>query len=257
MFAVTRAVRAHPAFLPVLRELARAQQLPPESASAFWCAYRGARRAMRAPYRPRELGQFLAGLVQSGYGYETITLGLRLARAITLAQLRAQGAQGRVHRALATEAFHLARQDFRAALGLREEPVDPLIQLGQPGPVDWVAFSDGSHKLGRTAVGIMLRQTVGEGQAEITLTLENSQALRAELSAAHVALETLAMLGARHVQLNVDSLGVLRAFEQRLPLKYCLEEAQLAQLVDRFVSVTVTLVPRLHNHVADRLAAGG
>lgn len=256
MFAVTRAVRAHSAFLPVARELRRARLLPASSRHVFWSAYRGARHAMRPPYRPLELGQFLAALVQDGASYDIVTLGLRLARAATLAQLKSQGAAGRVHRALASEAYHLARLEFRAALGLCEKPVNPELQFGEPAAIDWVGFSDGSHKHDRAAVGVLLRQQIGEGEAEISVTLDHAQALQAELAAATVALKTLFVLGARHIHLNVDSLGVLRAFEQRLPLKYCLEEADIANLVAEFSSVKVTLVPRLDNHVADRLAAG-
>lgn len=256
MFAVTRAVRAHHAFLPVARELERARLLPASSRYIFWSAYRGARHAMRPPYRPLELGQFLAALVQDGFSYDVVTLGLRLARAATLAQLRSQGAPGRVHRALASEAYHLARLEFRAALGLCEKPVNPELQFGVPSAPDWIGFSDGSHKHDRAAIGVILRQREGEGEAEISITLHDVQALQAELAAATVALKTLAVLGAQHVQLNVDSLGVLRAFEQRLPLKYCLEEADIAILVSRFSSVKVTLVPRLDNYQADRLAAG-
>jgi len=256
MSAVTRAVRAHSAFLPVARELERARMLPASSRYVFWRAYRGARHAMRPPYRPLELGQFLAGLVQDGFGYDSVTLGLRLARAATLAQLRSRGAAGRVHRALASEAYHLARLEFRAALGLCDKPVNPELLFGVPASADWVGFSDGSHKRDRAAVGVLLRQPDGEGEAEIALTLTKVQALQAELAAATVALRTLLMLGARNIHLNVDSLGVLRAFEQRLPLKYCLEEADIAQLVSQFSSVRVTLVPRLDNYVADRLAAG-
>jgi len=256
MLAVTHVVRAHRAFLPVASELHRAQRLHAGQRQAFWRAYRGARLAMRQPHQPHLLGQALADLVRAGCAYEAVAHGLRLARAATLAQLRAQGAEGRVQRALVTEAFHLARQTFRAQLGLREDPVNPKLQFGQVEPeADWVAFSDGSYRPGRAAVGVSLTQTQGEGSAEVSLTLKASCPLETELAAAIVALQTLCALGARKIDLNVDSLGVFRAFESRLPLKYCVQEAEMTRLVERFEGVTVTLVPRLHNHAADRLAA--
>lgn len=256
MLAVTHAVRAHRAFLPVASELQRAQRLPSEQRHAFWRAYRDARQAMRRPHQPHLLGQALAELVRAGCAYEAVAHGLRLARAATLAQLRMQGAEGRVQRALVTEAFHLARQAFRAQLGFREDVVNPQLQFGQAGiSADWVAFSDGSYRPGRAAVGVSLKQWEGEGTAEIGLTLEASCPLETELAAAIVALQTLYALGARRIDLNVDSLGVFRAFESRLPLKYCVHEAEMTRLVERFEGVTVTLVPRLHNHAADRLAA--
>jgi ribonuclease HI len=161
-----------------------------------------------------------------------------------------------VQRALVTEAFHLARQSFRAQLGLRLDAVNPKLQFGQSKlAADWVAFSDGSYRPGRAAVGVLLTQTHGEGSAEVSLTLGASCPLETELAAAIVALQTLHALGARKIDLNVDSLGVFRAFESRLPLKYCLQEAEMTRLVAQFDGVTVTLVPRLHNHAADRLAA--
>lgn len=256
MLAVTQAVRAHRAFLPVASELQRAQRLPAGQRQAFWRAYRGARQAIRQPYQPHLLGQALAELVRAGCAYEAVAHGLRLARAASLAQLRVQGAEGRVQRALVTESFHLARQAFRAQLGFRESIVDPRLQFGQiVTAADWVAFSDGSYRPGRAAVGVSLKQTEGDGCAEVSLTLAASCPLDTELAAAIVALQTLHALGARRIDLNIDSLGVFRAFESRLPLKYCVHEAEMTRLVERFEGVTVTLVPRLHNHVADRLAA--
>jgi len=256
MLAVTHAVRTHRAFLPVASELKRAQRLPDTQRRAFWRAYRDARRAMRVPHQSQLLGEALAELVLAGCTYETVAHGLRLARAATLAQLRSQGAGGRVQRALVTEAFHLARQAFRATLGLRESTVDPVLQFGKVSTsADWVAFSDGSYRPGRAAAGVLVQQLNGDGCAEISLTLDASCPLETELTAAIVALQTLDALGARRIDLNVDSLGVFRAFEERLPLKYCLQEAEMIRLVQQFDGVVVTLVPRLHNHTADRLAA--
>lgn len=221
----------------------------------LWRAYRGARRAMRAPQQSQQLGHALAALVHAGSTYDAVALGLRLARAFTLAQLRSEGARGRVQRGLATEAFHLARLAFRAALGLREAPADPTLHFGQVTELlDWDAFSDGSYRSGRAAAGVLL-QHAGGVLAEISLSLPSTCALEAELAAALTALETLRALGAQRVCLHVDSLGVFRAFEQRLPLKYCVQEAQLQSLVREFAALTIVLVPRLHNHAADRLAA--
>lgn len=211
---------------------------------------------MRTPQHSEELGRALAALVRAGCAYEAVALGLRLAQAFTLAQLRAAGAPGRVQRGLASEAFHLARLAFRATLGLREAPADPALHFGlAPCPPDWNAFSDGSYRCGRAAAGVLLQKANADAVAEISLALPSRCALEAELGAALTALQTLHTLGAQRVCLHVDSLGVFRAFEQRLPLKYCVQEAQLQLLVRAFAAFTITLVPRLHNHAADRLAA--
>lgn len=240
---------------PVERLALRARAWPDGHRRCLWSSYRAVRRAMRSPETSAGLGEALARRVQAGTPYDVVSLALKLAQAVTLEQTRREGATARVRRALAAEALHLARLELRAALGHRTSANPPRWSLGpEPGPRAWVAFSDGSCRTRGSGAGIVLQAPGAACRADIALALGAGTSLDAELAAATLALQTLLALGAREAHLQTDSLCVLQAFRQRLPLRYCVPEAELARLAAAFDALVVTRVPRLYNHAADRLA---
>lgn len=231
--------------------------MPAADRRLLWRLYRELRKALTNPgsLAAVQAGTRLAQHVEHGVPYNTASLALKLAHLYSVNALKRDGANSRSQRALSHEAFHLTRLAFRAKLGLRELPSLESVTFGTASAPCWFAYSDGSVKGQRSAVGIVLREPQSGREATLSLKMPLGSPLTAELLAARLALQTLLALGARAVHLHTDSQGVLRAFERRLHFRFCLEEAALENLVLRFDAVTVTLIPRLYNHEADRLAA--
>lgn len=242
---------------PVLRLLSRVQCLPLDERRLFWRSYAALRRSLRV--RPFPVSQTAFGMttaIEQGLPYSVVSQALKLARAYTWQSLGARGEATRAQRALADEYFRLLRMHLRSLLGLRQLPSEPAWNHGDPpGDRAWRAVCDGSHKSARSAVGIVVYSPDNFVCAEVSVAVPADTAVDAELHASILALQTLEALDAKEVLLQVDALCVVRAFEQRLPLRYCLEEAEMAQLARRFKALRVQLVPRLATEVADRLAA--
>jgi ribonuclease HI len=86
-------------------------------------------------------------------------------------------------------------------------------------------------------------------------SVATTNALVAELEAALLCLGAMLAAGITRARLHVDALGVLRAFQGKLALKFCVQEARLLHMAGEFEHLEVRLVPRAFNDQADRLAA--
>jgi hypothetical protein len=202
------------------------------------------------------LAQYLSALVEAKVPYPVVSLGLKLAQAHTLGQLRRKGALSRTERAMAREWFHLVRLALRTKLGLRDIEPEPRLEFGQATSGTLVtAFSDGGVRAGRAAAAFCIQDDTGRLVVSSAIELEACNALEAELAAAILCLSKLLELGLRECQLCTDSLGVLCAFQGRLPLKYCVEESNLVELTGEFKRLVVCLIPRAFNAQSDRLAS--
>ncbi|MNR71559.1 bifunctional RNase H/acid phosphatase [compost metagenome] len=243
----------------IQRLLAKLGHLSPQSRRVAWAAYRICRRFARPRISEEHVlhtALQLARRVRDGAPYAAITLGLKLAQAYTRHLLRRAGRAARPARAHAQEGYHLLRQSVRALLGFRCAEEHPRILFGSPCSWPLVqAWSDGSVRDGHAAAAVVVQAPAGNVLAERGCALGRASVLAAELAAAMLALRLLHARGIRCARLNVDSLGVLRAFEGRLALKYCVEEAMLLQLAQEFDTLEVRLVPRTFNAQADALAA--
>lgn len=243
--------------MPVARLLLRVQRLPLHERLLVWAVYREVRKGLQPADNSERLATALARQVLDGAPYTLVSLSLKLSQAYSLALLRQAGARVRVERALMQQSLHLIRMSFREKLGLRAGFEQHHWTCGRPArEIPWQAFSDGSVRPARTGAGATWASANGDVSGALSVQLPASSALLAELSAATLLLHTLHALGARAIHLHVDSRDTLCAFEQRLPFQFCLEEALLQRLVQRFEHVTVSLIPRAKNHEADRLAAG-
>lgn len=245
---------------PVSRLLCRVRRLAPEQQKQTWKAYAILRRGVRQePLTPNVCEQQLLGLIAAGVSYPLVSLALKLAQAYTWQWFGARGAGYRARKALAHEFFHLVRRQTRHALGMRVLPNrthwTQTKQEAPPGLRPWQAVCDGSHKARVSSAGILVLDPEGVERAEVAVTVPARTAVYAELWACIRALQTLRLFGTRRAHLKVDSLSVIRALEEQLPLHYCVEEAELHLLVAEFDSLEVELVPRVETSRADALAA--
>ncbi len=244
---------------PVQRLLHKLRRLALDEQKAVWSVYRRLRRSLKSiRLSPLASSQGLADLHRQGVSLRALSLGLRLAQTYTWQSLGAQGASRRRERLLAQEHFHLVRRYTRHALGLRALPPEPR-WVGRREPSvgqAWEVVCDGSQKRQKSSVGVLVRDPTGSLLAEVALCVRADTALQAELWACIRGLETALALHAYSVRMKVDSLGVIRAFEGRLPLRYCVEEGRLQQLVSQLDAFCVELVSRVETAPADTLAAG-
>ncbi len=241
---------------PVLQQLTRLQPLTLDQRKAFWRTYALLRRSLKQrPFPVDSIARALKAQVDEGHAYVRVSSALKLARSYTWQKLGARGTAARSQRALADEYFRLLRMHLRSLLGLRRLPAEPCWVRGAPGSDVWRAVCDGSHKAARSAAGIVLYWPEATVRAEVSIAVAARTAVNAELQASILALQTLEALNVKEAILEVDALCVVRAFEQKLPLRYCLEEAELARLAQRFNALEVRLVSRLVTEAADRLAA--
>ncbi|KWU24775.1 ribonuclease H family protein [Burkholderia cenocepacia] len=245
---------------PVARLLEKLNRISFDDRHVVWSVYREIRRAASRGLNELQVvtsAERLVARVQRGERYAVVALGLKLAAAYTLVMLRTAGAVARAARSVAREAFHLIRLELRGKLGMRTPEEMPSVRFGAAGNIPLVeAWSDAGVRAGRSAAGLSVAANEAHSGFEVAQMLAHDTPLAAELTAAHLALESLANRGIRHARLNVDSLGVLRAFQGRLTLRFCVEEALLLQLAESFQFLEVRLIPRAFNQRADSLATG-
>lgn len=243
----------------VERLLEKLNRFSPADQRTVWSVYREVRRAAQREFTEHHVlhtSERLHARVCAGERYAVVALGLKLATSYTLMRLRNAGAAARNERGLAREAFHLIRLELRSRLGMRPPEELPSVRFGAPGDEPVVeAWSDAGVRAGRSAAGLRVEDSPGRPGFELARYLQHHTALTAELQAAQFALEALRATGVTHARLNVDSLGVLRAFQGRLALRFCVEEALLIQMAGTFDYLEVRLIPRAFNR-ADALATG-
>lgn len=219
-------------------------------------AYRVARRLATSEQlteaRLHAAAQTLRAQAAQG-GYANIALGVKLAQ--VHCRFIHAGPANRALRHQAREAFHLLRFELQSLLGMRPPVSHPTVSFGhRPASPDGVVWTDASVRGNRGAAGIWMLDANGSPALSRALHLVAKNAIDAELQAALSGLRALLDAGAVHAQLNTDSQAVFRAFEGRLRISYCVEEAQLLELAARFRSLEIRLVPRALNSEADRLA---
>ena len=240
--------------------VARLNKLEARSKRTALSVYRHVRRSLRSEDlldNWRVTADGLTRRVADDGGYAAVMLGVKLAHIYTVVSLRHAGAPFRAQRKLLSEACYLLRQEIRVSLGLRPRDPSQTLNFSAHTPLDWVVRCDGSVRGRQASVGFVLQGCGGfQGRcATVSLPMGCLTALEAEIAAAELALRTAAALGASSVRLETDSLGVLRAFEGRLALKFCVQEDSLHRLVGELQHLEVLLVPRLATRVADKLAA--
>ncbi len=242
---------------PVHHLLQRVAGLSLEHKRLVWQAYALLRRSLRpARLEPQETAQALSAQANRGLTSLLASLALKLAKAYTLQWMGARGAPYRSRKALAQEHFHLVRRHFRELQGSRHTAMEPVVPLGQLNrDRAWRAVCDGSRKSAISSAGVVVYDARLELRAEVGVQIVARTAVHAELWACIRALQTLRLFQVEHAVLEVDALSVIRAFQGRLPLHYCVEEAELLELARSFIGLEVRLVSRIDTHLADRLAA--
>ncbi|PNG49919.1 hypothetical protein WDL1P1_00843 (plasmid) [Variovorax sp. WDL1] len=255
MARLPRALQAH-SLAQLLGKLHRFKDF---DQAHVWSAYRACRRTARRGMTEFSVEQLTTDLyerITGGRPYDAVVLGAKLAQAFTLIQLRQAGATGRHQRALAKEGFHLVRMQLRERLGMRSAENVPSVRFGSPDAEPaHLAWSDGAVRGGRAAAAYLVHGAVGTPALQAAQASHTTNALEAELEAALLCLDAMLAAGIRRARLHVDALGVLRAFQGKLALKFCVLEAQLLRMAGKFQHLEVRLVPRAFNDDADRLAA--
>lgn len=248
----------HAGVNPVERLRAKLNRMNHAERAIVWSVFRQTARLAVAEVNEesvQRLATLLSRRVDAGEPYAAVALGLKLATAHTLMKLRAAGAAARTRRSILREAFHLVRLALRAELGMRAPEEMPTVRFGLRQSAPLVeAWSDGGMRHSGSAAGVWVAASDAWPAMQGARRLAHRTALEAELEAAQLALETLRAAGVQRARLNIDSLGVLRAFQGRLALRFCIEEASLLQLAQSFAELEIRLVPRAFNQHADALA---
>ena len=122
-----------------------------------------------------------------------------------------------------------------------------------------VTYADGASRgnPGPAALGVVLYDEAGEELHRASRTLGRVTNNQAEYQAAIAALEAALGLGARQVELRMDSELVVRQLSGRYRVrnpKLIPLHKRMLDLRSRFQRVTLQHVPREENRVADRLA---
>ncbi len=139
------------------------------------------------------------------------------------------------------------------------EGVRPLAPAEPPSLGRVVAYADGASRgnPGPASFGFVVYDEAGRELHSGSRALGRATNNEAEYSAAIAALEAALGLGAREVELRMDSELVVRQLSGR----YKVRNPRLARLYkrvlalrQRFARLTVTHVPREQNRVADKLA---
>ncbi len=122
-----------------------------------------------------------------------------------------------------------------------------------------VAYADGASRgnPGPASLGVVVYDEAGEELHRSSRALGHATNNQAEYRAAIAALEAALGLGAREVELHMDSELVVRQlsgrYRVRNPRLIPLQKRML-DLRSRFERVTVRHIPREQNRVADALA---
>lgn len=244
---------------PVERLTLQLQQIPMPLRRQAWHLYAMLRRKACDETLGQEISEtteLLLSAVSGGLPFRVVTQAVKLAQSFTEGELGLLGAHHRAARAHARESFFLLRRSFRQALGHRVLPPEAVWSLNDVLSKElWRAVCDGSQKQVVSAIGVLVYDSQQSLMAEVSVAVPARNAVDAELQACIHALQTLLGMGCRHALVEVDSLGVLSGLSQKLPLKYCLLEADLLMLSRRFISLQVRLSPRVTTYPADRMAA--
>ena len=125
--------------------------------------------------------------------------------------------------------------------------------------VHYVAYSDGASRgnPGPAAIGAVIYDPEGREVYRLARRLDTATNNEAEYRAAIAVLEAALGLGARQVELRMDSELVVRQMSGRYRVRnprLARLHARMLALRQRFDEVVVRHVPRTENKVADALA---
>jgi ribonuclease HI len=126
-------------------------------------------------------------------------------------------------------------------------------------PLHYLAYSDGASRgnPGPAAIGAVIYDPEGREVYRLARRLGTATNNEAEYRAAIAALEAALALGARRVDLRMDSELVVRQMSGRYRVRnprLARLHARMLALRQRFEEVVVGHVPRTENKLADALA---
>lgn len=213
------------------------------------------------PERLDEPARFLDAAARAGLGYPG---SLRLLEAYeevfreALAR-RACPAEARYLRQLLAGSCHFVKARLQLLRRLKDEPVRALVwHTGQGDlPSQAHGWCDGSLKPGRAGIGYVLRAALdGALIAQGYSACEARTALEAELCALVALLKLAHSQGVRSLTAYTDAEGAVRALQKGTAFsRYGTLGRELASVTPKFTALSVHKIPRVFNHVADRLAA--
>ena len=123
----------------------------------------------------------------------------------------------------------------------------------------WLIFSDGASRgnPGPAAIGAVIYDEAGREVHTISRRIGRATNNEAEYQAAIAALEAAMALGAREVELRMDSELVVRQLEFRYRVRNPRLKPLFARVIDlrrRFAGFQACAIPRQQNQRADQLA---
>ena len=127
------------------------------------------------------------------------------------------------------------------------------------GEERWLVYADGASRgnPGPAAIGAVVFDDKGREATRVSQAIGRATNNEAEYRAAIAGLEAALALGARHVELRMDSELVVRQLDSRYRVRNPALKRLFARLKDlrwRFASFTAVAIPRQENALADRLA---
>ena len=123
----------------------------------------------------------------------------------------------------------------------------------------WLVYTDGASRgnPGPAAIGVVIFDDKDREHHRISEAIGRATNNEAEYQAAIAGLEAALALGARHVELRMDSELVVRQLDSRYRVRNPRLKRLFARMEDlrwRFASFTATAIPREENALADKLA---
>jgi len=123
----------------------------------------------------------------------------------------------------------------------------------------WVVYADGASRgnPGPAAIGVVIFDDKNRECHRISETIGQTTNNVAEYRAAIAGLEAALALGARHVELRMDSELVVRQLDSRYRVRNPGLKRLFARMKDlrwRFASFRAVAIPREENTLADKLA---
>jgi len=123
----------------------------------------------------------------------------------------------------------------------------------------WLVYSDGASRgnPGPAAIGAVIFDDKDRERHRISEAIGRATNNEAEYRAAIAGLEAALALGARHVELRLDSELVVRQLDSRYRVRNPRLKRLFGRIEDlrwRFASFTANAIPREDNALADKLA---
>lgn len=227
----------------------------------FQHALRGKLKALVQAPSPHRLGtlvEWLASQTATGRTYEEIVAAVEQHRRderIALQLRIVDPVARRTVNALHEEACTLVKKHTRRLLigGVSPQPLS-FSHGNELVPLQAEGWCDGSVRLTGAGMGFLLRHTNRKLLAQGSVPSLTRDPVEAEASALHLLLCTAKSLGLRSLAVYTDAQAVIPLLHQKGRPRLCVIEAELFGTLEHFERLSVTKIPRLFNHEADRLA---